>query len=145
MKATKFQAATLGLLLCSSVAQCLAQAIQDQLPEGTRVRVRLEQTLSSATAEEGQSVQLSVADDVRLGGAIVIRQGASVVGRVTLAQPKRRMGRTGKLDFSIERVATADGASIPLRYTPHKAEGGSHAVLTGVLTGGAAAPWRILR
>jgi len=138
MKATKFQAATLGLLLCSSVAQCLAQDAQDQLPEGTMVRVRLEQTLSSATAEEGQPVQLTVADNVPLGDRVVIRQGASVVGRVTLAQPKRRMGRAGKLDFSIERVATADGSSIPLRYTSHKTEGGSHAVLTGVLTGGAA-------
>lgn len=138
MKATKFQAATLGLLLCSSVAQCLAQASQEQLPEGTMVRVRLEQTLSSATAEEGQPVQLTVADNIRLGDTVVIRQGASVVGRVTLAQPKRRMGRTGKLDFSIERVVAADGTSIPLRYTSHKAEGGSHAALTGVLTAGAA-------
>ena len=138
MKATKFQIATLGVLLCSTVAQCLAQATQDQLPEGTRVRVRLEQTLSSATAEDGQPVQLIVADSVKVGDTVVIRQGASVVGQVTQVQPKRHMGRTGKLDFSIERVAASDGTSIPLRYSVHKSEGGNHGVMTGVLTAGAA-------
>src|SRR5947209_12163585 len=48
------------------------------------------------------------------------------------------MGRAGKLYFSIDRVRSADGEWIPLRYTVNKKSGGSHAVSTGVLTAGAA-------
>lgn len=108
------------------------------LPEGTRVRVRLEQTLSSATAEEGQPVNLSSTEDVKVGDTVVIAQGSTCVGTIVHAVPKRRMGRSGKLDFSIDRVVTVDGASVPLRYSPTKKEGGSNAVKTGVLTGAAA-------
>ncbi len=121
--------------ICAASSAALAQVI---LPEGTRVRVRLEQQLSSATAEEGQAVNLSVTDDVKIGDTIVIAQGSTCVGTVTQAVPKRRMGRTGKLDFSIERVVAVDGSSIPLRYSPTKREGGSKAATTGVLAAGAA-------
>src|SRR5947209_17078240 len=48
------------------------------------------------------------------------------------------MGRAGKLYFSIDRVRSADGEWIPLRYTVNKRSGGSHAVSTGVLTASAA-------
>jgi hypothetical protein len=122
-------------VICGTWAVASAQIV---LPEGTRVRVRLEQTLSSATAEEGQSVNLSVTDDVKIGETIVVAQGATCVGSVVHAVPKRRMGRSGKLDFTIERVVTVDGSSVPLRYSPTKKEGGSNSVKTGVLTGAAA-------
>ena len=114
---------------------CLAQI---ELPGGTKISCRLEQTLSSATAEEGQSVNLSVTENVRVNNVTVIPQGATVVGTIVQAVPKRRMGRTGKLDFSIDKVRAADGEYIPLRYTMHKKEGGSHGVRTGVITAGVA-------
>jgi hypothetical protein len=109
-----------------------------EIPEGQRIRVRLEQLLSSATADEGQPVQLAVTEDVKINDTVVFTQGASVTGTVVKAVPKRRMGRTGKLDFSIDRATAADGASVPIRYTMQKKEGGSHAVATGVVTAGVA-------
>jgi hypothetical protein len=138
MRATNLQKFALSLLLCASSAGCFAQANQMTLPEGTKIRVRLEQDISSATAEQGQPVQLTVTEDVRIGDTVVIKQGAPVVGTVTEAQQKRHMGRTGKLDFSIDRVVAVDGTSIPLRYSPIKKEGGSHGVATGIATAGAA-------
>lgn len=125
----------LSLLMAAGAYSAFGQIV---LPEGTRVRVRLDQSLSSATAEEGQSVNLSVTEDVKVGDSVVVAQGATCVGTVVKAVPKRRMGRAGKLDFSIERVVSVDGTSIPLRYSPTKKEGGSEAVKTGVLTGAAA-------
>ena len=88
---------------------------QIQIPEGTKVRVRLEQSLSSATAEENQPVQLSVVEAIKINDQVAIAERATVVGTVVLARPKRRMGRTGKLDFSIDRVTAVDGKSIPIR------------------------------
>jgi hypothetical protein len=113
-------------------------AAQVTIPDGTKIRVRLEQTISSATADQGQGVDLSVTEAVKIGNEVVIPEGARVTGTVTLAQEKRHMGRAGKLDFSIDRVRAADGEWVPLRYTVNKNNGGSHAVSTGVLTAGAA-------
>ncbi len=133
----------------SIAAVTLAQQIQ--IPSGTKLSCRLEQTISSATAEQGQQVQLSTTEDVKVGGQVVIPQNSTVIGTVVEAQEKRRMGRTGKLDFSIDKVRAADGEFIPLRYTLNKREGGSHAVSTGVMTAGAAvlfwpaAPFFLLR
>lgn len=121
------------------------------IPNGTKLSARLEQTLSSAAAEQGQPVQLVVVDAVKVNGTVVIAQGAPVLGTVVLAQEKRSMGRTGKLDFSIDKVRAVDGEYIPLRYTMQKREGGSKSVSTGVMTAGAAvlfwpaAPFILLR
>ncbi|PWU10408.1 MAG: hypothetical protein C5B51_04205 [Terriglobia bacterium] len=124
----------IGLIVATS---WIASA-QIVLPEGTRVRVRLEQALSSGTAEAGQSVNLTVTEDVRIGDTVVIAQGSACVGTVVQAQPKGHLGRSGKLDFSIERVVAVDGTSVPLRYSPTRREGGSNSVKSGVLAGAAA-------
>ena len=122
-------------LLLLSALGCSAQTV---LPEGTKVRVRLDQNISSATAEEGQIVELSVTDAVKAGETVVIPEGAHVTGTITQAQGKRRMGRAGKLDFSIDRLKTADNQWVPLRYTVTKKSGQSHAVSTGIMAAGAA-------
>src|SRR3954471_1915026 len=123
-----------ALLLLSALG-CSAQTV---LPEGTKLRVRLDQNVSSAAAEEGQVVELTVTDAVKAGETVVIPEGARVTGTITQAQEKRRMGRAGKLDFSIDRVKTIDNQWIPLRYTVTKKSGQSHALSTGILTAGAA-------
>lgn len=134
MSDTQSMRTTYLLAFLLAGAGCSLAPAQVLLPEGARVRVRLEQALSSATAEEGQSVNLSVIDDVKIGDTIVIAQGAACVGTIIQAVPKRRMGRTGKLDFTIERVAAVDGSNVPLRYSPTRKEGGSNATKAGILT-----------
>jgi hypothetical protein len=138
----------------SAVAGLLVNAVcwgELTIPNGTKISTRLEQTISSATAEEGQQVQLSVTENVKVGDMVVIPQGSPVLGTIVMAQEKRRMGRTGKLDFSIDKVRVADGEFVPLRYTMQKREGGSKGVSTGVMTAGAAvlfwpaAPFFLLR
>jgi hypothetical protein len=125
--------------------------IAQDIPEATKVRVRLEQPLSSATAEEGQPVQLAVSEDVKVNDAVVIVHDAVVNGTVVQSVAKRRMGRTGKLDFSIDNIVLADGGKVPVRYSVVKKEGGSHATSTGIITAGVAvlfwpaAPFVLLR
>ena len=124
---------TLAFFLLAGLA-----AAEVTVPDGTKLRVRLDQSISSSSAEQGQAVELSVTEAVKVNGQIVIADGARVTGTVTEAQEKRRMGRAGKLDFSIDRVRTMDGEWVPLRYTVNKKNGESHAVRTGVITAGAA-------
>lgn len=128
-----------------------ADATAQVIPEATKVQVRLEQALSSATAEQGQPVQLVVSDDVIIDDVVVIPRGSAVNGTIILAQPKRRMGRTGKLDFSIDHILMPDRKILPVRYSLVKKEGGSKAASTGVITAGVAvlflpaAPFVLLR
>ena len=97
-------------------------AAQIEIPEGTRVKVRLEEDLSSATSEQGQSVRLSVVEEVKIGGTVVIAPGAKATGTVVVATPKRLM-TGGKLDFSVDGVTAADGETIPIRYRQEEAPG----------------------
>lgn len=146
MKLQGFVRVSVACVLTASIG--LSEVI---IPNGTKISARLEQTLTSATAEQGQQVQLSVTENVRVGDTIVIAQGAPAIGTVVLAQEKRSMGRTGKLDFSIDKVRVVDGDFVPLRYTMQKREGGSKGVSTGVMTAGVAvlfwpaAPFILLR
>jgi hypothetical protein len=117
-----------------SALTCFAQVV---LPEGTKIRVRLDQNISSATAEEGQTVEFSASDAVRFGDTVLLP--TRVTGVITQAHEKRRLGRAGNLDFSIDRVRTGDNPWVPLRYTVTKKSGQSHAVRAGILTAGVAA------
>jgi hypothetical protein len=114
---------------------CSAQVT---IPEGTKIRVRLENTITSATAEEGQTVELSVVEPVKIDDVTIFPEGSRATGTVVEAHEKRRMGRAGKLDFSIDRVKAADGSWVSVRYTVNKKSGESHAVRTGILTAGVA-------
>jgi hypothetical protein len=135
------------------VALAVVQTASAQLvvPSGTKLSARLEQTISSSTAEQGQQVQLSVTEPVKVNGVVVIPQGAPVIGTVVLAQEKKSMGRAGKLDFSVDKVRAADGEFIPLRYTMQKKAGEGKGTSTGIMTAGAAvlfwpaAPFFLLR
>ncbi|MEO8125855.1 MAG: PEGA domain-containing protein [Bryobacteraceae bacterium] len=113
-------------------------AAQVMIQDGTKVRIRLDQMITSATAEVGQAVELSVAEAIKVDDVVVIAEGARVTGTITEAVEKRRMGRAGKLDFSIDRVRAVDNEWIPLRYSLQKKSGQSHAVRTGVITAGVA-------
>src|SRR6266581_671516 len=109
---------TLATLLTAGMA--MAQVI---VPEGTRIRVRLDANLSSETAELGQTVDFAVTQEVRSGDSVVIANGARAMGSIVTAQAKRRMGRGGKLDFTIERVQLVDGNWLNVRYTPLRTHG----------------------
>lgn len=137
-------------LLMLPVLTAVASA-QIVVPDGTKLRLRLDQTLSSATADEGQIVELSVAEAIKFEGATVVQEGSRATGTIVLAQEKRRMGRSGKLDFSVDRVRAMNGEWLPVRYTLTKKQGDSKAVSTGVITAGVAvvfwpaAPFVLLR
>jgi hypothetical protein len=137
----------------ASAVLVIAQLATAQLviPNGTKLTCRLEQTISSATADQGQQVQLSVTEPVKVNGVVVIPQGAPVIGTIVMAEGKKSMGRAGKLDFSVDKVRAADGEYIPLRYTMQKKQGEGKGTSTGIMTAGAvvlfwpAAPFFLLR
>jgi hypothetical protein len=101
------------------------------LTEDTPVKLKLTRTMSSKDAKVGEKVDFEVLEDIKVKDTVVIRQGALAIATVTKAQPKRSMGRSGKLDINIDYVQLVDGEKVPLRAS----KGGSGGSRTGVMTG----------
>jgi len=99
--------------------------------DGTPVKVRLSQTISSADATIGQQVPFEVLEDITVDNVVVLPKGSTAMAVVTEAQAKRRMGRGGKLNMSITYARLADGEKVALRAVK-ESKGGSH---TGAMTG----------
>jgi hypothetical protein len=123
-----------NLLLAALFTASMAMA-QVMIPDGTKIRVRLEENLSSETADLGQTVDFAVTQELRVGDAIVVANGARATGSIVKVEQRRRMGRAGILDFSIERVQMVDGNWLNVRYTPNKNKGKGNGATAGVATG----------
>jgi hypothetical protein len=102
------------------------------LEDGTAVILRLGRNLSSADAHAGDRVDFEVAEEVSVNRIVVILKDSPASGTVITAHKKRRMGRAGKLDVSIDGVQLADGERATLRAVK-ESQGGSH---TGIMAGG---------
>jgi len=85
------------------------------LARQTPVHLKLGHELSSATAHVGDQVNFEVSQDVIVGGIVVIAKGAPGFGAVTEAEPKKRMGKAGKLDVAVNSVVLANNEKIILR------------------------------
>jgi len=101
------------------------------LSEYTPVKMKLTRTMSSQDAKADEKVDFEVLEDIKVGDVVVVKQGAMAIATVTEAQPKRRMGRAGKLNMNIDYVQLADGEKVPLRAV----KGGSGGNHTGAMTG----------
>src|SRR5215208_7318549 len=91
-------------LMLATMLTAASAFAQTMIPDGTKIRVRLEHNLTSETAELGQTVDFAVTQEVRIGDAVVVANGARATGSIVLAEHKKSFGRGGSLDFSIDRV-----------------------------------------
>ena len=116
--------ALLSLVYTAFHPRALAQTAQRiRLEEGTQVRLKLMEPLTSATAKVGQVVSFEVLDEIRIGESLVIAEGAAAWGTVVEAEGKRYMGRAGKLALQIEYVKAVDGTKVPLRASDQASQG----------------------
>lgn len=95
------------------------------LEDGTPVKLRIAQTVSSADAHVNDSVEFEVLEDIRIADTLIVPKGGIAWGTVTEAQPKRRLGRGGKLEVVMDSVRLVDGEKAALRATK-AAQGGGH-------------------
>jgi len=107
----------LGAALAHAQASAPPSASSTELilQDGTAIRLRVAKDVSSANAKVGDNVSFEAADDVRVGGLTVIKQGSPAFGTVTFVQSARRMGRAGKLAIQVSSVQLADGETARLR------------------------------
>ena len=103
------------------------------LEDGTPVKLRLSRNLSSATDKKGDQVDFEVVGDVSVGNIVVIPGGSIAWATITEAEPKKRMGRGGKLNVNIDNVRLRDGEKGPLRAAKENKGGGHVSAMTGAI------------
>jgi hypothetical protein len=84
-----------------------------ELGEGTNIRVRLMQRLSTVTAQKGETFRTVVASDVLQDGQVVIPAGTEIDGRVTQVSTGH-MGGHGSMRLQPETVILPNGARFQL-------------------------------
>jgi len=110
-----------------------AWAEAKRLPDGTRIAVRTMEPLSSATVRDSDPVTFAVVEDVIVDGEVVIKQGTPVRGTIVDAQAKRRMGRAGRLQYTVNETKAVDRSAIRLRALQAR-KGDSNVTSTAVTT-----------
>jgi hypothetical protein len=110
-----------------------AAAAERRLPDGTRISVRVMEQLSSASVKDNDPVSFAVVEDVVVDDEVVIKQGTPVRGVVVEAAAKRRMGRAGRLSYTVNETRAVDRSVIRLRAVQQK-KGDSNVTSTAVTT-----------
>jgi hypothetical protein len=96
-----------------------AQGEKLVLKEGTDVKLRFAQELSSKTSSEGDPVNFVLDEDIKVGDVVVARAGAKAVGTVTNAKKAGMMGKGGELNLRLDRLKVGDN-KVRLRGTKGK-------------------------
>jgi hypothetical protein len=104
-----------------------------RLPDGTRIAVRTMERLSSETLKDSDPITFAVVEDVVVDGEVVIKQGTTVRGAIVNAEAKRRMGRAGKLEYTVTETKAIDHSTVRLRAVQQRT-GDSNVTSTTVTT-----------
>ena len=89
------------------------------LKEGTEIRLKVHDEITSKTAVEGDLVNLILDQDLKVGEITVARAGSVAVATVSHAGKAGMLGRPGDLGLRLEYLR-ADDSSVRLRGTKGK-------------------------
>ena len=107
--------------------------VPNTLLDGTPVKLRLSQTISSSNTRVGQEIPFEVVEDISVDQVVVLPKGATAIATVTTAEHKKTMGRAGKLDISISYARLKDQEKVALRAIQENKGGGHVGATTGAV------------
>jgi hypothetical protein len=88
----------------------------NEVPAGTELDVRLQNSLNSGTAQVEDRFEATTLVDLNVNGRVLIPAGSVMRGVVTAVEPGTRTNRTSKMTVSFDQV-TVNGRSYPMRGT----------------------------
>jgi PEGA domain len=89
------------------------------LADATSVKLRLGSATTSAGVRVGESLELEVAEEVRVADVVVIPKGSVANSEVTNLRSGGN-ARGGWIDINLESVTLADGQKVPIRASRSK-------------------------
>lgn len=113
------------------------------LLDGTLIKLKTAENLSSHDTTKGQDVSFEVVEDIFVDDVLVVKKGSVAIGTVTDAQHKRSMGRGGKLDIVLDYVRLVDSEKAQLRGAKDGKGGGHTGAMTGAMVATALVVWPV--
>lgn len=98
-----------------AVSVCAARAAE--IPQGAHVLLRMENSLSTRTAKEGDFVYLRTAVPIASAGEIAVPAGSYVQGVVTESKQSGRVKGRAQLAIRLETLTLASGKVY--KFSPH--------------------------
>jgi hypothetical protein len=95
------------------------------VPANTAIYVRLQQSLSSATAQSGQNFSAVLDEPLVVDGQTFAPQGASVTGKVVAARESGHLHNSGYLRITLSSIVV-NGKTVPLQTNSVFVSGGSY-------------------
>ena len=86
-----------------------------EVPDGTLVKVKLREDLSTLTTKPGTSFTAEVCEQVTRDGQVVVPVGALMTGRVTWVRGGKRLGGAAGIHLEPSTVTLPDGSQYALR------------------------------
>ena len=99
----------------SALAGLLAGAAE--IPPGAHVLLRMENSINTRTAQQGDYVYLRTASPIGAGGEILVPVGSYVQGVITQAKRSGRVSGRAQLAIRLETLTLASGKSF--KFSPH--------------------------
>jgi hypothetical protein len=114
-----------------------SKAAELNVPAGTAISIRLQSTVSTASAHSGDSFEAVLDEPVVVDGRTVIPKGAAATGRVVTSQSGGHLHKVPYLRIALSSVSI-DGNSVPLHTSSISVAGKNHNKRNLVLIGGGA-------
>jgi hypothetical protein len=107
------------------------------IPAGTPIGIRLQNSISSASANSGDHFDAVIDEPVVIDGQVVIPKGANATGRVVAAKSSGRLHDPGYLRLALDSV-TVNGKDMQVQTSSIFAKGASHKNRNLAMIGGGA-------
>lgn len=95
------------------------------IPDGTRVKLQMVRTISSAHAQKDDRLDFVVVKDVTVGGFTIIEAGTIATGSVVGVKGRRLLGIGGNVVIKLDSVELVTGDKVALRART-EIKGSSH-------------------
>ena len=93
------------------------------LAAGTRLTVRIGETISAARSQIGDTFVATLEQPLVIDGFIICERGSRVIGKVTQATPAGSAGGQSHLSLELTRLNTSDRQRIDIRTDTYSRDG----------------------
>jgi hypothetical protein len=125
---------TIAVLLALGMS-ALAQTV----PAGTRITVRTDSQINSASAHVGQSFHANLVKDLVIDGKTIVKAGAPAKGKVTYVKSSGRLHAPGQVTIRLSSIQLRDGKTLAVSTSGFHTKGKSHTKSNVTKIGGGAA------
>jgi hypothetical protein len=114
-------------------------ALAQTVPAGTRITIRTDSQISSASAHAGQPFHANLVNDLVVNGNTIAKAGAPAKGKLTYAKSSGRLHAPGEVTIRLTSIQLRDGKTLAVSTSGFHAKGKSHTKSNVTKIGGGAA------